>query len=97
MTNITTNLLSVSITRRKICLIRIQILPDYTVGECHPSKPNLLGILSLAVGREVDDVLIYQKLSYKWMSLRIRESKFDTPAQQTTPSDGSAMSDHPEQ
>jgi hypothetical protein len=42
--------------------------------------------------------LICQKLSYKWMSRRIpAKSKFDTLAQQTTPSDGSAMPDHPGQ
>jgi hypothetical protein len=98
MTNITIHLLSVSITRRKICLIRIQILTGDIVSECHPSIPDLLGILSLGLKREVDDVLICQKLSYKWMSRRIpAKSKFDTPAQQTTPSDGSAMPDHPGQ
>jgi hypothetical protein len=58
MTNSTINLLSVSITRRKICLIRVQILTDDIIGECHPSVQDLLGIPGLSLEREVDDVLI---------------------------------------
>ena len=58
MTNLAINLLSVSITRRKICLVRVQILTNDLIGECHPSIPDLLGILSLGIEREVEDALI---------------------------------------